>query len=120
MQSNRSNTLGGEGCPAADIQKPAQNRNISDDLYGHPSLISALSRRTVQEQTGLADTPLTQQAELLTALCSEFEAWADRTVLTPAEAEHVRHITAYLRMDRLPAPLRADLARHVTALCSGR
>jgi hypothetical protein len=28
MLSNRSNTLGGEGCPAVDITKPAENCNI--------------------------------------------------------------------------------------------
>jgi hypothetical protein len=121
MQSNRSNTLGGEGCPAADIEKPAGNRNICDDLYGHPSLIPAIPRRTLQEQTGSADTPLAQQTEFsVRDVLEAFEAWADRQVFTPDEVQRVHSVIGYLIMSEregpLPAPLRAKMAEHVAAL----
>lgn len=120
MQSNRSNTLGGEGCPAADIPKPAQNRNISDAFGGRPMQARASSSRTVQEQTGSADTPLTQRTGFRVRDVREaFEAWADRRVLTPAEAKHVAHAINYLAVAEqhpLPACLRVELAQHVEAI----
>jgi hypothetical protein len=51
------------------------------------------------------------------AIRSEFEDWLDQQVLPPGIAEHANFVLAYLRMNQpLPAPLRAKLAEHVTAL----
>lgn len=60
---------------------------------------------------------MTQQPELLSALCSAFEDWLDQQVLPPDIAEYANFVLAYLRMDQpLPAPLRAKLAAHIAAL----
>lgn len=62
MLSDRSQPLGGEGCPAADITKPAQNRNISGSLSGRPLRVRAGSGRTRRERARPADTPLAQRS----------------------------------------------------------
>jgi hypothetical protein len=54
------------------------------------------------------------------SMLAAFEDWLDQQVMPPEIAEHANFVLAYLRMGRLPAPLRAKLAEHVTALCSGR
>jgi hypothetical protein len=49
-----------------------------------------------------------------------FEDWLDQQVLPPDIAERAYFVLAYLRMGRLPAPLRAKLAEHVAAVSNGR
>jgi hypothetical protein len=49
-----------------------------------------------------------------------FEDWLDQQVLPPDIAEHANFVLAYLRMNPLPAPLRAKLAEHVAAVSNGR
>lgn len=56
--------------------------------------------RTVQEQTDAAGTPLAQQSEFLTALCSEFEARVD-----PDHWPSMR-VLFYLQMPEIPAPIK--------------
>jgi hypothetical protein len=56
--------------------------------------------RTVQEHTGAAGTPLAQESEFLTALCSEFDARVD-----PDHWPSMR-VLFYLQMPVLPAPLK--------------
>jgi hypothetical protein len=49
-----------------------------------------------------------------------FEDWLDQQVLPPDIAERAYFVLAYLRMGRLPAPLRAKLAEPVAAVSNGR
>lgn len=56
-------------------------------------------------------------------IADQFEAWCDRQVFTPDQAEHAHHAIAYLRMAEdqpLPAPLRAKLAEHIATIHEGR
>jgi hypothetical protein len=61
-----------------------------------------------------------KRAESVRDVLEAFETWLDRQVLTPDAAEHANFVLAYLRMDPLPAPLRAKLAEHVAAVSNGR
>ncbi len=70
MLSNRSNTLGGEGCPAADITKPARNRNILGVFRDQAQQPRAGSIRTVQEHAGSVGTRLTRKTEFMFRVCS--------------------------------------------------
>ena len=63
MKPNRSHTLGGEGCPAADITNPAQNRNNLEALPSRALHVRAGSSRTVQERSGPVGTAKTQEPE---------------------------------------------------------
>jgi hypothetical protein len=56
------------------------------------------------------------RAESVRDVLEAFEDWLDQQVLPPDIAEHANFVLAYLRMGRLPAPLRAKLAEHVAAL----
>lgn len=58
---------------------------------------------------------------LVRDVLESFEDWLDQQVLPPDIAEHANFILAYLRMAQpLPAPLRANLAKHVAAVSTGR
>jgi hypothetical protein len=61
--------------------------------------------------------PLSTFGDLADVL-PEFEDWLDQQVMPPDIAEHANFVLAYLRMGRLPAPLRAKLAEHVEAVRS--
>jgi hypothetical protein len=59
-------------------------------------------------------------AESVRDVLEAFEGWLDQQVLPPDIAAHANFVLAYLRMDPLPAPLRAKLAEHVAAVSTGR
>lgn len=67
MISKTSHTLGGEGWPALDIAKRAENRNIFEVLANGALQVRAGSSRTMQERASWFDTPLTQRAEFTPA-----------------------------------------------------
>jgi hypothetical protein len=52
------------------------------------------------------------------SMLAAFEDWLDQQVMPPEIAEHANFVLAYLRMGRLPAPLRAKLAEHVAAIAA--
>lgn len=116
--ANRSKLLGGEGCPVAPITKPAENRNIFDEMQGYAMQDRAGSWRTGKEQTGAADTPLTQQTEFRIALCSEFEDWIDRQTFTPEDAAAAEQALLFLRLPYIPQPLMAKFAEAVRTLAN--
>lgn len=77
MLSNRYFTLGGEGCPAADITAPARKRNILAVFDDRTLRARAGSCRTAQEQPSTFDTPLAQRSGFLFRVRSRMERGND-------------------------------------------
>jgi hypothetical protein len=96
---------------AAAPKSPA----LSGILVGEPTIPASIGYATEHEHAP------TERAESVRAVLEAFETWLDRQVLPPDIAEHANFVLAYLRMNQpLPAPLRAKLAEHVSAVSTGR